>query len=987
MRWTSRLLVIAMTLCNVVAQADDAHDPFEKSVRPVLLGTCFKCHGGQKVSGGLRVDSLEALLKGGDSGPAIVPGKPDQSLLAKAIRRYEDVSAMPPGMALPAPQVEAIVEWIAAGAVWPPTTAKFETAKHWAYEPVQSPALPSPKNAMWGQSSIDSFILAKQESLGLSPSSPASRQVLIRRVTYDLTGLPPTMQAVEEFERDPRPTKEAFADLVEKLLASPQYGEHWGRHWLDVVRYADTAGENSDHPLPHAWRYRNWVIDALNADKPYDQFIQEQIAGDLLAKDGPPDQFASRTIATGYLSISRRFGHEIDKDLYLTYEDAIDNLGKSVLGLTIACSRCHDHKYDAITVEDYYGLYGVLASTKLSFPGCEPQQQPRDLIPLLPPSEVEAIRAARKQKVDALEAELKQPAVGEPELLAKIAAAIAATKRTLATGEVPEAGSLDIASTDPQTLQQIAVRKGELLQLTVLAHGNHGADTTLVELQIAEVGGEGRTWSTTDIVNRPGELNPHPGAAGATPTWAFLDLNNGPRLLPEKLESHSGFEAIKFWRNGDTPSVFVNSSDQPIQVWTTLPAKSFGMHPGPSGPVAVAWMCPIDGVVQVTGRVADAHPGGPEGVDYALDLFASAELAPALAALAEGAQLRAANEKRRREELGPEPVIPVAYAVADGTPGNTKIQRRGDPADLGEEAPRRFLGVLGGTDLASPTSSGRLDLARALTSPTNPLTARVIANRVWQWHFGRGIVASPNDFGVRGTPPTHPELLDHLATEFMQSGWSLKALHRRILLSATYQQATGTAQDAPWLTAFPRRRLTAEELRDSLLAISGQLDLTAGQGHPFPPESTWGFTQHGPFAAEYETAKRSVYVMQKRNRRSRFFSLFDGVDPNASSPVRDVTTVPTQALFFMNDPLVHAQASQLAKTLLATGATDESRLLIATRTLYGREPRAGELESLRAYKQDLSSLSPSVSSGDLDLAVWESYCRILLSSNEFLYVD
>ena len=987
MRQTSLLLGIFLGLCRVVTQADDAHDTFEKSVRPVLLGTCFKCHGGQKVSGGLRVDSREALLKGGESGAALVPGKPDESLLVKAIRRHEDVSAMPPGKALAAPQVEAIAQWIAAGAVWPPTTAKFETARHWAYEPVQSPALPSPKNAMWGQSSIDSFILAKQESLGLSPSSPASRQVLIRRVTYDLTGLPPTRHAVEEFERDPRATTAAFADLVEKLLASPQYGEHWGRHWLDVVRYADTAGENSDHPLPHAWRYRNWVIDALNADQPYDQFIQEQIAGDLLAQAGPPEQFSSRTIATGYLAIARRFGHEIDKDLYLTYEDAIDNLGKSVLGLTVACSRCHDHKYDAITVEDYYGLYGVLDSTKLSFPGCEPKQQPRDLIPLLPASEVEALRSARKQKVEALEAELKQPPVGEPELLAKITAGMAASKRTLATGEVPEAGSCDIVAADPQTLQQIAVRRGELLQLTILAHGNHGADTTLVELEIAEVGGESRTWGTAHIVNRPGELNPHPGASGSTPTWAFLDLNQGPRLLPEKLESNSGSDALKVWRNGDTPSVFVNSSDQPIKVWTTLPAKSFFMHPGPAGPVALAWICPIDGVVQVRGRVADAHPGGPDGVDYALDHFASTEIGSALVSLAEGTQLRAANEKRRREELGPEPVIPMAYAVAEGTPGNAKIQRRGDPNDLGEETPRRFLGVLGGADLTSPASSGRLELARALTSPTNPLTARVIANRVWQWHFGRGIVATPNDFGVRGTLPTHPELLDHLATELMKSGWSLKALHRRLLLSSTYQQATGTAHDVTWLTAFPRRRLTAEELRDSLLAISGQLDLTPGQAHPFPPESTWNFTQHGPFAAEYETTRRSVYVMQKRNRRSRFFSLFDGVDPNASSPVRDVTTVPTQALFFMNDPLVHAQATQFAKMLLAAATTDEDRLLIATRTLYGREPRAGELEGLRADKQELSRLLPSLQTGDLDLALWESYCRILLSCNEFLYVE
>lgn len=736
---------------------------FERNVRPVLAGTCFRCHGGDKVSGGLRVDSREALLGGGDSGPAVVPGDADGSLLIRAVRRLDDASAMPPESTLPDQQVEHLAAWVKAGAPWPAEAPKFTAARHWSLEPVKQITPPSVVDSNWPQTSVDRFVLAKLEAAGVHPSPPTDRRALLRRVSYDLTGLPPTAAEVAAFESDPSP--DAFTKVIERLLASPRYGEHWGRHWLDVVRYADTAGENTDHPLPHAWRYRNWVIGALNSDLPYDEFVRQQVAGDLLAATGPPDDYANRVVATGFLAIARRFGHDIDKDVHLTYEDALDTLGKSVLGLSIGCCRCHDHKYDPLTARDYYGLYGILASTRLAFPGCEPSQQPRDLVPLTPPTE------------------------GAPS----------------------------------------AAASGDQL-----------------------------------------------AAAGA---------------------DDNASDASKAGNNAST-------------------------------------------------------------------------------------------------DTSSAPVVELAYAVSEGTPTNARIHLRGDPATLGDEVPRKFPDVLGGQTLQNPQASGRLELADWLTDRANPLTARVVVNRVWQWHFGTGLVKTPNDFGLRGAAPTHPELLDHLAVEFMASGWRLKHLHRLILHSATYQQRA-TNHDSPaaaQYAAFGRRRLSAEELRDTLLALSGELDIVPGEAHPFPAEGTWKFTQHMPFAAEYETAKRSVYVMQKRNRRTRFFALFDGADPNASTPVRDLTTVPTQALFFLNDPFLHARADKCAELVLAAAADDAGRLEFATRRFFGRAATADERaeagEFLETYEMALTEL-PTAERPDAEKhrAAWQALVRVLLSSNELLHVE
>ena len=815
--------------------------------------------------------------------------------------------------------------------------AAAEAEDLWSLQPITAAVPPEP-DAAWQRNSVDALV-------GGAAPIQAERRVLIRRASYDLTGLPPSPAQVEQFVADPRQDPEAFADVVESMLASSRYGEHWGRHWLDVVRYADTAGENSDHPLPHAWRYRNWVIDAFNSDMPYDRFVQEQLAGDLL------DDGAS-VVATGYLAIARRFGHDIEKSMHLTYEDAIDNIGKAFLGLSISCARCHDHKHDPIPASDYYALYGVLESTKFSYPGCEPNQQPRDLVPIAT-GDALAARQAWERQDEALRASLA-PALEQEAADAKTLVEIAARcSRLISQGDVHDAGSV-LVTEEPIEVQ---LRQGEVVQLSILPRDNHGADTTAIDFSITAAA---TTWSTTDLIDRLKAGNPND-------RWCFLDTSGDPRFLPELHQSIDGRSELVGWKNGDTPAVFANTSIGPVKVWTTLPPRTFFVHPGPAGPVTIAWLSPVDGTASLHLRVSDAHPGG-DGVAWRLEHLAAPEMADAYRALG---KVTAQRQAIAQHATGA-PLMPVAYAVSEGTPTATRLQLRGDPDDLGEIVPRTFLSALGGGALGDDQSSGRLQLAQHITSRDNPLTARVMANRIWAWHFGRGIVSTPNNFGTTGAAPSHPGLLDHLARQFMDAGWSIKSMHRLIMGSATYQQASG--ED----TLMSRRKITAEELRDTLLAASGELDLQPGGAHPFPAEPSWNFTQHNPFAADYPTNKRSVYLMQKRNRRDRFFALFNGADPNASTAARDITTAPTQALFFMNDPFFHSCAEKFSARIRAHASDTRSRLDFACRELFARPASTAELA---AFEDFAAALAAS------ERETWDAYARVLLGSNELLHLD
>ncbi len=767
-------LPLAVSACLLFVVAAPADDHFEKHVRPLLAEKCVGCHGPDKQKGGLRLDTKTGWKTGGDSGAAVTPGKPDDSPLMKAVRGQGGLKQMPPDKKLSDAEVAALAKWIADGAADPRdggpaklggmTVADAKT--WWAFQPVARPPVPGSKFQVPSANPVDAFIQQRLEKAGLTLSKPADKRTLLRRVTFDLTGLPPTPEEVDAFLKDDTAT--AYETVVERLLSSPHYGERWGRHWLDLVRYADTAGETSDHPVPHAWRYRNWVIDAFNRDLPYDEFLREQLAGDLIAAKGPPDQYASRVVATGFLATARRFDFDITKSMHLTHEDGIDTIGKALLGLTIGCARCHDHKYDAISARDYYALYGILDSTRFPFPGCEHTQQPRDMVPLVSPTEWAQSVKPYQDKLAKLDARL--------------------------SGDVALAG----------------------------------------------------------------------------------------------------------------------------------------------GPTAVR------------GRVEKA------------------------------------------ELLKTAPKQDVAYAVAEGKAADAKLHLRGDPEKPGEVVPRRWLEVLGGTPLKDKSASGRLELAGWIASKDNPLTARVMVNRLWLHHFGKGLVATPNDFGTRGEKPTHPQLLDWLAAEFVKSGWSVKALHRTILHSTTYRQSGDARPDAAkadpandFYWRFDRRRLSAEELRDSLLAVSGQLDRKPGEAHPIPPESSWSFTQHVPFGTFYDIDKRSVYLIQVRNRRHPFLGLFDGADPNATTPQRQTTTVPTQALYFLNDPFFHAQAAKVAEGVRAKPDTERVNELF--RRALQRPPTDKDREFADAflvrYRKALDGKP------DADTAAWNALTRVLLASNEFLFVE
>lgn len=968
---------------------------FETQIRPVLAGTCFKCHGGDKVGGGLRVDSREALLKGGENGTALITGKPDESLLIQAVRHEAGVASMPPGKKLPPEAVAALTTWIRSGAPWPEKFEKFQVGqKHWAFEPVK-PVHPPAEPA--ASSPIDRFVAAQWAKHGLTPIAAADRLTLIRRATFDLTGLPPTPEEVAAFSQDETPG--AFAKVVDRLLDSPAYGERWGRHWLDLVRYADTAGETADFPVALAWRYRNYVIDALNRDKPYDVFLKEQIAGDILAQALPPgaapEKYRELIIATGYLGIARRFGFDVLHDHFLTIEDTIDTVGKSVLGVTIACARCHDHKFDPFTVQDYYGLYGIFESTRYPFPGCEKVKSPRDMVPLMPPGEMQ-------RTLSELDVEMKACEVRKTASDKQVLDVLAKGASLTVSGDIPNGGQQAFeAGKNAEALRQITVQKGDMLQLSILPKMGHGADSTLVEFVITELTGEKRVWNLTEHLlpdlAQNGEGMQHADAFGNAAVWHLFDQVPAPTMFTQFIKDAEKTPGLQVWRGlEETPSLFANTNPATVKFITiTQPARSVALHPGPRGGVAVAWQSPIEGPVKVTGQVQDIDGGGGDGIAWTIEhrpgfgreLTASRQVS---------LELNQVREKRNRFDQ----TIEKAYSVIEGEPHDAQIHKRGDPETRGDVTPRSFPKSLGGQNLpAGTTGSGRLQLAEWLASPANPLTARVLVNRLWQHHFGRGLVNTPNDFGTRGEAPSHPELLDYLATRFVESGWSIKAMHRLILLTDAYQRSSDTDLAVPAVSAnvksdpgnvylwkFSRRRLSAEEIRDSILAVSGDLDRTPGGPHPFPDEKTWGFTQHTPFSALYDTDRRSVYLMTQRIKRHPFLTVFDGADANTSTPQRFQTIVPTQALFFMNDPFPHAKSQALARRLL-TSDTDAARLDRVYRLMFGRAPSDEETKSaidfISGYQNDLGELPLA----EKQLTAWAAYVRVLFSDNEFLFVD
>jgi hypothetical protein len=807
---------------------------FEKKIRPVLVEKCFSCHSSEapQLEGGLSLESRAGLLKGGDQGKAVVPGDVEGSLLIRAIRYTDKDLQMPPKEKgqLSAEVVADFEAWVKRGAADPRGDRSqgsgvrgqedIEAAKQrWPFAAVKEPAVPHVKNTDWPRNAVDHFILAKLEEKGLAPASDADKRLLIRRVTYDLTGLPPSLETIREFVSGAVP----YEEVVDRLLASSAYGERWGRHWLDVVRYADTAGDNSDYPIPQMYKYRNWVIRAVNEDMPYDEFIRQQLAGDLLPAESTAEKY-EKIVATGYIANARRFGSRVsDYPQHLTIEDTIDNLGRAFLGVSLNCARCHNHKFDPFTTEDYYAIYGIFHSTRFPWPGIELEKKQRDLVPLADEQVVAAAIAERKKKVDVLAAESK------------------------ACDDAKKAGDALAAA----------------------------AADRLAALKRQEIAAE---------------------------------------------------------------------------------------------------------------QLAEAEKEVEDAKKQAAELDKRAK----------------ATKKKKTELENTEMPFDTAYAIAEGKKfENCKVQLKGDPERLGVEVPRRFPTVLGGQAMSDGShGSGRRDLAEWIASKDNPLTARVKVNRLWHHHFGRGIVPTPNDFGKQGKAPSHPELLDYLALRFIESGWSLKAMHRLMVMSRAYQQASMTNDQEPmtkqipnpksqipngWtvdpgnelLWRFNRRRLDAESIRDTLLVLGGNLDATMGEGHPFPPQPAWDFTQHKPFKAVYDTNRRSVYLMTQRIQRHPLMAVFDGPDTGASTGSRVTSTTTLQALYFLNDLFVHEQADKLAARLMESRSDDQGRIELAYELCFCREPTAEETRLAEEYLEKVNSPGEA----------WKSLVRVLLRSNEFVYLD
>jgi hypothetical protein len=804
-------------------------DFFELHVRPLLAEKCADCHSGNpKAKSRLYILSRKELLRGGDYGPAINPGSAESSLLIEAVKGIHKELKMPPDKARLSPrEIAKLVRWIDDGAYWPEETAPVLgsgangkndrlATDHWAFQPRGKPTVPEGDSSAWSRSGIDRFLAAVHRAKRVQPVGLADRRTLIRRATFDLLGLPPTAAEVDRFLNDDADEQAAFATLVDRLLASRHYGERWGRHWLDVARYADTQGDVGDFPIPSAYQYRNWVIAALNRDMPYDEFVRRQIAGDLLAeKEAAPPAARESIVATGFVALSRRFGNTKKDDMHVTIEDTLDTLGRGILGLTLRCARCHDHKFDPLLNRDYYGLYGVFAGTRYPWMGMSDAKSPSALSP-------GKVGPEHRRKTDEF---------------------------------------------------------FELITRYEYQMNNHFRPWLQPTLK-----------AYRDVARRMEE-------AGET----------GANLIALKTERdrHLNIRGGKF--------------------------RELMLH----------------------------------GLDWI---------------------------KREKSRLATNPTYDFVFAVSDRQPVDAPVHLRGNPKVPGEVVSRRAPLIMGGDSFANPKSSGRLELARWLTKEDHPLTARVIVNRVWAMHFGRGLVATVDNFGHQGALPTHPELLDWLANRFVREGWSLKRLHRHLMLSRAYRLAGDPVESNlvkdpgnRWLWRYPRRRLEAEAIRDSMLQVADRLDTTPGGAHPFRPWHVRRYSLNGPFHEDFPTLKRSVYLMTQRLFKHPFLGLFDGADTATSNATRKSSNNPGQALYLMNSEFVRTQSLVFADRALERPGGDSDRLQWIWRRSYGRPATEDELVVGRAHLAKFKATAKDRS--QLEREAWASLCRAVITSNEFFHVD
>ena len=960
----SAFLCLLLVTINASIHAEDPSSPdfFESRIRPILVEHCIECHGESHQEAGLRLDSGEGFRQGSDSGLIVDSSLPHDSLILRTVR-YEGDIRMPPDGRLSDEQIRAIEQWVKAGAVWPaefaqpPSKAKspvFEQAKdHWAFQPIRTEIVPadvepsqvSRRNAAL----IDNLIDAALQQAGLYRNQIADRRTLIRRATFDLHGMPPTPQEVNEFESDS--ANDAWPRLIDRLLASPRYGERWARHWLDVARYSDTKGyvRLKDNPLyPAAWTYRDYVIQSFNEDLPYNQFVLEQLAADQLpagqlsaVHPGTGNLVAGRNpkslAAMGFLTLGQRFINSPNDII----DDRIDVVTRGLLGLTVTCARCHDHKFDPVPTADYYSLHGVFASSY------EPEVPPL----ILPTTEL----AKHQAYLEEFERRTKQ--------------------------------FDDFLHAKRQELEaSFRKRAGEYL----LAGQFEKVQANFLPVMF--------------LIDASKDLNP-----AVIQRWA--------RLLEKSRRHHDPDSVLTPWHKlvqlteTELQEAFAQASSELIAKWSV---DGNGQHINRAILDALK-LAPINNLNDVSKCYSEVFANVDALWNIAKSTGATAltdadleeirqllygEDSPAVVSMNEiqdflfvdaTTQNQYHEQQRQMEDWIASPgAAPHAHVLLDSeTPADSHIFLRGNASNPGEKVPRQYLQVLSPPDRRPfQTGSGRLELAMAIVNPENPLTARVVVNRVWLHHFGNGLVRTPSDFGLRGEAPTHPELLDYLASQFLANGWSIKMLHRTIMLSETYQQQSQSHSDGEskdpenrWLWKMNRRRLDWESLRDSLLTVSGQIDFTMGG-------------KSVPLLSEPFSTRRSIYGFIDRQNLPGLFRTFDFVAPDSSAPQRLQTTVPQQALYLLNSSFIRQQTVALANRISSRqnsndSADAEQRIQDLYELIYSRSPTTDEMQLGRNFLADVppADLSTTAPALDGEFSLWQEYVQSLLLSNEFVFVD
>ncbi len=917
-RWRCSIIwgvaVAALTFIRVdsCAAADaklttDQLDFFEKRVRPVFVDNCYKCHShdSEKVKGGLMLDWRDGLLKGGDTGPAIVPGDPEKSLMIKAVRYTDKDLKMPPNdKKLADNEIADLETWVKMGAPDPRTevptnhayTIDFAKARqHWSYRPVADPPVPTPPDPEhWATLPVDEFILAAQLTNGVAPAPPADKVTLIRRATFDLIGLPPSAQEVQDFVADD--STNAFAKVVDRLLASPHYGERWGRYWLDLAHFADTKGAgNLGDTYPYAYVYRDYVIHAFNDDLPYDQFLIQQIAADKL-----PGDDKQVLAAMGFLTLGNRFNNQINDII----DDRIDIISKGTMALTVTCARCHDHKFDPVLTKDYYALHGVFNSS------IEPKEEPL----LETPEDTPQYRDFMNQYTER-EGALEKFRVGvsnqfKTELLTKSGDYLVTLHEFAATSN---AVSRNVYVEKHGLNAQTAAIWDNNLKAMARRHNPFFAPwIAFSQLSDADFAAQASEMSARFNTNADpgGRINSVVAEMFSSPPDSLRDLASRYAAMFTEVERHWAEAQADFdsqQKLGETNATELkglpDAGEEQVRQFMYATYSPFYLDENR-----------VNNLINRDNKMRGTFNDLQKALN---DLVVNHPGSPARAPVLEDAD----------------------------KPKDSYVFIKGNPGVHGTMPTRHFLTVLAGDNPPLfKDGSGRLELAEDIASTNNPLTARVMVNRIWLHHFGEGLVRTPDDFGERGEPPTHPELLDYLASRFMESGWSIKQMHRLVMLSSTYQQSSeGDAKSVAadpenkWLGHMNRRRLDFEALRDSILAVGGDLDLKMG-GKPVRLDTE-------PFAL-----RRTVYGFIDRRNVPNMYQAFDFASPDLTTGRRESSVVPQQALFMMNSPLVVEQARNVVRNLNFKPQTaPETRVKMLYELVYQREPTDQELQLAMDY--------------------------------------